>query len=200
MSENKSSINSNERITSRLKKGDLIALKEVYSRHWKNIFIIAFSFLKSKEDAEDAVQDIFMQFWKKKEYLHDNSDYKPYLFRIAKNSLVNILHTNARKITGEIIEYKHPSSSATEELVEYNELSKFVQEAIEKLPPKRKLVFDLKRNQGFTKRQIATEMGISIPMVEKQLRLANTFIKNYLKINADLDVSHILLFIAILSE
>ena len=190
-------INTNRRITSRLKEGDLNALKEVYSRHWKNIFIIAFSFLKSKEDAEDAVQDIFMLFWKKKEYLDCNSDYKPYLFRIARNSLVNIMRSSARKASGELTDSKHPSSSATEELVEFNELSRFVQEAVDKLPPKRKLVFDLKRNQGFTKHQIATEMGISITMVEKQLRLANNFIKNYLKINADLDVSLALLFINI---
>lgn len=190
-------IETNIRITSRLKEGDLNALKEVYSRHWKNIFIIAFSFLKSKEDAEDAVQDIFMLFWNKKDYLDQNADYKPYLFRIAKNSLVNIVRSGVRQASSEMVDRTHPSSSATEELVEFNELSKFVEEAIDKLPPKRKLVFDLKRNQGFTKNQIAVEMGISITMVEKQLRLANSFIKNYLKINADLDVSLALLLISI---
>ena len=191
------SINTNKQITSRLKEGDLDALKEVYSRHWKNIFIIAFSFLKSKEDAEDAVQDIFMLFWKKKEYLNCNADYKPYLFRIARNSLVNIMRSSTTKAVRELTDSKHPSRPATEELVEFNELSRFVEEAIDKLPPKRKLVFDLKRNQGFTKHQIAMEMGISITMVEKQLRLANSFIKNYLKTNADLDVSLALLFINI---
>lgn len=182
-------------ITSRLKQGDLDALKEVYSRHWKNIFAIAFSFLKSKEDAEDAVQDIFMRFWQKKEYLNSNADYKPYLFRIARNSLVNVIRSSSGKIIGQINNSRHPSSLATQEVVEFNELSRFAREAIDKLPPKRKLVFDLRRNQGFTKHQIAREMGISITMVEKQLKLANTSIRNYLKMNADLDVPLALLLI-----
>ncbi|MDN5216235.1 sigma-70 family RNA polymerase sigma factor [Fulvivirgaceae bacterium BMA12] len=192
-----SSIDINKRITSRLKQGDIDALKEVYSRHWKNIFAIAVSFLKSKEDAEDAVQDIFMRFWQKKDYLNPNADYKPYLFRIARNSLVNVMRSCSAKAIREIADGRHPSSLVTEEVVEFNELSRFAQEAINKLPPKRKLVFDLRRNQGFTKRQIAREMGISITMVERQLKLANTFIKNYLKINADLDVPLALLLISI---
>ncbi len=187
----------NRDITTRIKLGELAALKEIYSKHWKNIYVIAYSFLKSKPDAEDAVHDIIIRFWQNREKLNENSDYKPYLFQIARNALVNIIKSNSRSITDELVETVHPSSEATEEYVAYNELSKFAQEAIDKLPPKRKLVFDLCRNHGFTKHQVANEMGISITMVDKQLKLANSFIRNYLKVNAGLDIHLTILYIAI---
>ena len=187
----------NKKITAKLKQGDLHALQEIYSRHWKNIFVIAYSFLKVKEDAEDAVQDIFLQFWQKRAHLADDSDYKPYLFQIARNSLANLSRSWVKK---EVYGLEHISNKTTEEAIEFNELSRFAQEAINKLPPKRKLVFDLRRNGGLSNRQIAKEMGISVTMVEKQLKLANTFIKNYLRINAGLDFHLTLLLIAIFLE
>ena len=57
----------------------------------------------------------------------------------------------------------------TDETVEYNELSGCVHEAIDKLPPKRKKAFNLRRKEGLTNKEIAHEMGISVKMVEKQL-------------------------------
>ena len=47
-------------LTAKIISGNKTAFKEVYSKHWKGIFVIAYSFLKSKEEAEDAVQDIFV--------------------------------------------------------------------------------------------------------------------------------------------
>lgn len=184
-------------LTSQIKKGDVNAFKEVYLRHWRNIYTIALSFLKSKQDAEDAVQEIFIKFWQKREYLSDNLSYRPYLFKIAKNSLINISKSFARKVLDEV-DFSHlPGMNITDDIIEYNELTRFAYEAIEKLPPKRKIVFNLRSKEGMNNKEIAKEMGISVTMVEKQLKLANNFIRDYLKVNMNVGTVSFLFFINI---
>jgi RNA polymerase sigma-70 factor (family 1) len=185
--------------TSRVKRGDVDAFREVYSRHWRNIYTIALSFLKSKQDAEDAVQEIFIRFWNKREYLSDDLSYRPYLFKMAKNSLVNILKYSSLRMSYDLEECALSGVRVTDETVEYNELASCAHEAIDKLPPKRKNAFNLRRKEGLTNKEIAHEMGISVKMVEKQLKLSNSFIRHYLSVNIGTKAMSIALFISFFS-
>ncbi|MFY0653794.1 MAG: RNA polymerase sigma-70 factor [Cyclobacteriaceae bacterium] len=173
------------RLTKQIKDGNTMAFHEIYSRHWKSIFGIAYSFLKNKQEAEDAVQDIFIKFWTKRDKLTANQDYKAYLFSIARNSLVNIVKSCSKNRMQAMTGIEEPGLNYTENELEYNELNELVIEAINEMPEKRQVIFELKRKEGLDTAQIAQEMGISKTMVQKHLKLANTFIKEYLLAHAN---------------
>jgi len=177
-------------LTAKIVSGNKDAFKAVYTKHWKGIFVIAFSFLKSKEEAEDAVQDIFVNFWTKRSLLSDQLDYKPYLFRLARNSLVNIVNSAVKKYTTSLSEIQEPGNNYIENEVDYKELSNLASKAISQLPPKRKIIFELKRKEGLDSNEIAHEMGISRAMVQRQLKLAKLFINKYMQ-------SHVIVWVCI---
>ncbi len=162
-----------------MKRQENISLEELYELHAEGIFAFAYGFLKSKEEAEEAVQDIFIKFWNNKDRLKDPNACKPYLYRIAKNYLLNCLRKKARaKIEYKEIQNDIISFTSSEDLFIYNELYCQAQEAIKQLPPKRKQVFQLKYEGELSNREIARQMDISVTMVEKHWRQAVHFIKN----------------------
>jgi len=168
-------------LTAKIISGNKTAFKEVYSKHWKGIFVIAYSFLKSKEEAEDAVQDIFVKFWTKRALLSDQLNYKPYLFKLARNSLINIVNSVAKKNTTALSEIREPGNNYVENEMDYKELFNLASQAISQLPPKRKIIFELKRKEGLDSNEIAHEMGISRVMVQRQLKLAKLSINKFIQ-------------------
>ncbi|UZR97392.1 RNA polymerase sigma factor [Chondrinema litorale] len=181
-------------LSNNLKKGDINALKEIYLKHYDKFLSISIAFLKSKPEAEDVLHEAFMKFWEKRHMLKDDSDYQNYLFIILRNQLVSAVRTKAKVVLKEDFNKLNLSASSTESWLEHKELSKTLEQAIDKLPPKRKVVFNLKRQDGLTNQQISEKLGISTQMVEKQLKLAKQSITEYLQLHGEISLISILLF------
>ena len=182
-------------ISESLKKGDIDALRIIYLKHYDEFLKLSISFLKSKTDAEDVLQEAFIKLWDKRHLLKDNQGYDSYLFIILRNTLVNAVRKKSKEILKQdlksvaTIGYSH-----IENLLEHKELSKNLEKAIDKLPPKRKVVFNLKRNEGLTNQQISDQLGISTQMVEKQLKLARKTIREYMEIHGETSLLSLILF------
>lgn len=153
-----------------LMQGDEVAFTEIYTRYWKKLFVIASHRLHSFEDAEEIVQDIFVSLWNRRHQLEVQSDLSSYLAVSVKYRVIKMLdrHYNAKRyidsmMTNELIDDSTQELLAFEELRE--ELAKYVQE----LPEKCQLVFRLSREDGYSQKQIATELGISEKTVESHL-------------------------------
>ena len=65
--------------------------------------------------------------------------------------------------------------------IEFTELEIRLKECIEKLPPRRKEVFNLSRKRGMTYKEIATHLNISENTVDSQIRKALQFLKEHLE-------------------
>jgi RNA polymerase sigma-70 factor (ECF subfamily) len=163
-------------------KGDRRAFRQIYSSHLANLYHFIFLFTKSKEVTEDILQEIFIKIWENRERLPEVGSLKNYLFRSAKNKLLdNIRHLQVRqRVFSEIRKTKRISENATRDENVYREYYYLVQQAIEKLPPKRKLIFQLNIENGFSQDEIARELNISKSVVQKQIYKASYFVRQYL--------------------
>ncbi|MDN5211808.1 sigma-70 family RNA polymerase sigma factor [Fulvivirgaceae bacterium BMA12] len=158
-------------------------LENFYYKNADKIFSFALGFLKSKEEAEEAVQDIFVKFWRQRDQIKDIEAYQGYLYKIAKHHLLNCIRKKAKdKIKYYELENNLKSFQSVEGQYIFDELYQQANDAISQLPPRRKQVYELKRNEGLTNRQIAEKMNISETMVEKHWRLAVSTIKDYLQL------------------
>jgi RNA polymerase sigma-70 factor (ECF subfamily) len=162
--------------------GNRPAFTQLYTTYLKDLYRYIFLFTKSKEESEEILQDIFIKIWENREKLPEIDSFKNYLFRFAKNKLLDkIRHLQIRsRVLSEIKRTKNISETTTSDQCAYREYYKVVQQAMEKLPPKRKLIFRLNIENGLSQDEIASELNISKSVVQKQIGRASLFVRAYL--------------------
>ncbi len=163
----------------KLKAGDEKSLEKFVHLNLSKVFNFCYALLKSREEAEEVCQDVFVQFWKNRDKLDLNLSVDGLLFRIAKNLTLNKIRDN-KKYKGSIeVSDDLLAGNSTMEDILFREMKKTLHKAIENLPPRRRLIFELSRFEGLSNKQIAARLNISVNTVEGQIRKAIKAIHMY---------------------
>jgi len=174
-----------------IRKGDSKAFKELYDAMKHQIYAYAYRFFRSKELAEEMVQDVFMQVWKYRERIDPEQNSKAYIYQIARNRIYNRLKEFAQqeKYLNHIF-YNHVASyNDVEDLMTYKELYEIYEVAISKLPPQRQLIFKLSRVEFLSHEEIADQLCLSKNTVKDQIVKSLKFIKQYMHTHAELTMA-----------
>lgn len=140
-----------------------------------------YKMVRSSAIAEDIVQDVFVKVWHNRASLDREQSVKSYLYRAAINTALNYLEkTNPNTPLADIHENQW-SSSETDAALSYQETEQLIQAAIERLPPKCRLVFSLSRFEEMSYAQIAHTLDISVKAVEKHMGKALKLLREQLK-------------------
>lgn len=184
-----------ELLSQRIKRGELSALKEIYDQYWKKLFIMAIKLLGNHEDAEEALQDTFLNFWMARDKLDENRPLEPFLLTIGKRKMIDKFRKQVQTVNIDGLKEGNMLAATTEDPFVYKELHQLAEDIIDKLPPKRKIVFNLRREQGLTNKEIADQLDISIQMVERQMKLAIKMIRENLRLKTEIFSVFIFLFL-----
>ena len=175
--------NSEYSLVNSLKKGNYIAFNQLFENYSKRLFMFAFSLLKSDEDAEEIVQEVFLKVWEKRKGLKAELSFKSYLFTIASNSIKAQFIKKAKEINyrdellSSLIDFEQPA----ENQIDYKTLLDKVDHLIDKMPPRRKQIFLKRKRDEIPVKEIALDLGISEKTVENQISQALKFLKKNLK-------------------
>jgi RNA polymerase sigma-70 factor (ECF subfamily) len=156
------------------------AFTEIYNRHWKRIYTLALSYLKSPEAAQDIVQDVFIKIWTNKENLFQVKEFKSYVFVIARNLIISRLRNTIFHLSLDPDEQIEEEMLLPEKQLSYKESVNLLHKAIELLPLQQRRAYKLSRNEGMRYEEIAQEMGISRLTVRTHITNALSFIRKYL--------------------
>ncbi|MCF2443562.1 sigma-70 family RNA polymerase sigma factor [Dyadobacter sp. CY345] len=163
--------------------GDRDAYARLYSGYLSALLKYIYLFTKSRELSEEIVQDVFVKIWEKKEGLLVVQGFQAYIFKIAKNHLLD--HIRKEQSQSRFFSLTAPFSEACDEQADddliYGQYYQLAQDAINLLPEKRKQVFEMKTREELSLDEIADQLGISKSVVKKQLYAATGFVKDYLK-------------------
>lgn len=164
--------------------GDQTALQEIFQLHYPKVCQAIFRLVKDATLAEDLAQDVFFRFWQKRDQIQITSSLDAYLRRMAVNEGLGYLRSK-KYFAEEIDAHSHLSAGTTsEDQYLHGELADNIQQAIDRLPPKCREVFQLSRFEEMSYQEIATAMGISIKTVENQmgkaLRILRQALQHYL--------------------
>ena len=163
-----------------LSKGSEQGFRMIYDRYARGIYAAALKMLQSEALAEDVVQDVFMGIWKNPERFANVEDLKPYLFKVSKYACLRKFKAMSREIEAnkEDVHRKDLSTNAVDNYINESEYSDLVKKAVEKLPPQRKRVFQLIREQGLSHEATATQLQLSPATVNNHIGLAVKFIND----------------------
>lgn len=143
-------------------------------------------FFYSTHDVEDILQEVFLQTWsiEKKQEIQSP---KSYLFRVARNMALKELRKKSELLTAYIEEVNPDeligNETFTENEVDINKRLIVFGKALDTLPPRCRKVFVLRKVFGFSQKEIARRMNISVSTVEKHiingLRRCNAYMLTY---------------------
>ena len=161
---------------------DHVFFKTLFKQHAAGLLRLATSQLKSQAEAEEVVQECFLKFWEQgRELGSDLTAAKGYLYTSAYHAILNRLrrqqHWVYQDYTEETLTEFAPQSTA----LEYAELEHLYTAALAQLPPRRRQVFLMSRQQDLSYAAIAKELGVSIKAVEEHISLAMKFLRSYFR-------------------
>lgn len=177
---NYSSLN-DQALAGLLQTGDRQAFTALYSRYWEKMVIVAYVKLQSTQDAEEVVQDLFVDLWNRRGNLQLRNSFHTYISGALKYKIYTFLAKKHQE------QARHSSLAAddvchnTEEWLSYEALREDLEKAVLELPEKCRLVFRLSRESGLSNNDIANTLSIAPKTVEKHLTKALLHLRTTLK-------------------
>ena len=175
-------IDTDRQLLNGLRKGYEDAFVELFNRYGRMMYALAYRYLKSEEDAEDAVQSAFMKLWARRESLELNENIGSLLYTILKNHVLNEIRHNAIVVEGNwemAREAEEAYDSFIRQMEKKNQLELLIS-AVSKLPARKRDICLLKLMKGFTNKEIAEQLNIKVPTVKVHYNQAIRMLRKYL--------------------
>lgn len=162
-----------------LKKDNHDSFQKIFERYNIPLFKFSLSYLKSKEAAEDVVQEVFITIWKNRKELKTDTSFKSYLFTIALNVIRKQFNKLAklRECQHDILINLSIHKSDFDDNPDYQTLLNKLDEFISRMPEKRKQVFIKKKIEEKSLKEISQELLITTKTVEYHITEAMKFLK-----------------------
>lgn len=170
-------------LLNRISQGDESAFVVFFDLYKNRFFALAFKMTRSREVAEELVQEIFLGIWQKKELLPEIENPSTYFFTSLYRKVFTYYRKQARerklleRATFDTTEFEN----TTDLTVLSRDQERMINEAIAHLPPQQRLVFRLSKQEGLSRQEVADRLKISPNTVKNHLAYAIKFLENYLK-------------------
>ncbi|HVU53652.1 MAG TPA: RNA polymerase sigma-70 factor [Puia sp.] len=166
-----------------LKDGNELYFKQVFDQYHQKLYFFILYKTRSEYIAEEVVQITFAKFWQCRQTLQEEYTISTQLFRMATTILIDFLrkYNNKDAVTARLdVVNMEEGVDSTNEKMSGAELQKRISEAVNDLPPKRKQVFEMSREQGMSYREIAETLSVSSKTVETHIYKALKQIKKHI--------------------
>lgn len=175
----------------RIKAGDFAAFETVVNKYESRIFNHCMKFLNNQEDAEDVLQESFLQVYRSLESFRGESAFSTWLFKIATNGCLMKIR---KKKKVDLVSIDKPiefdGSSLQREIVDWSqnpslqhgndEMRRVLERVIAELPEDKRVVLVLKDVEGFSNQEIGDMLGMSVAAVKSRLHRARLTMRDSL--------------------
>jgi RNA polymerase sigma-70 factor (family 1) len=171
--------NNNDELVAGIKSGSEAAFKLLFDSFHMKIYTVTRRMGMTNDEAEDVIQDSFLQLWKQKETINEELSLHGLLYTIAKRIALKKLQEKKNFHTVDCTENNNlPGySNKTQEDIGFSETKYRVNEAINELPDQQRTVFLMNFNNGLSAYEIAEQLHVSRRTVENQIFRARKVLK-----------------------
>jgi RNA polymerase sigma-70 factor, ECF subfamily len=178
-------------LVARAKAGDMGAFETLTSRYEERVYSLAMRILRHEQDAEDVTQQTFLSALENLGGFRGEASFSTWLLRIATHAALKIIRKRKGLDTVSLEEATEPASESEaiphpeyiadwrlspEELVHQNEVKRLLDESLNQLDPKMRMVFLLRDVEGLSIKETAQALGLSeantkVRLLRARLRL-----------------------------
>lgn len=160
----------------RISRGDESAFTQLYLRFGKKLTQFALNLVRSKETAEELVEDVFVKLWSNRAHITDIDNITVYLYVAVKNRSLNALSQKAHELVSAPFDFLETTvddfASDPYELMITSEMLERMRRAVDTLPPRCKMIFKLIREDGLRYKEVADILNISVNTIDVQMAIA----------------------------
>jgi RNA polymerase sigma-70 factor (ECF subfamily) len=170
---------SDQDILARIAAQDSAAVGELYDKYSRLIYGALLRLLRSTDDAEDILQDVFIQVWRKAStYKPELGEPKHWLIRIAHNRGINLIRSKRAKMKQSEVSLDSETADITQDLVAPDmfrehtnaEESAHILQAMDKLPKEQATLLDMAFFQGYSHSEISEKINMPLGTVKTRIR------------------------------
>jgi RNA polymerase sigma-70 factor (ECF subfamily) len=157
----------------RLRAGDDAAFDAIFRMYYAQLVGTVQGILTERALAEEIVQDVMLELWRRRASLSVKDSLKAYLFQASRNRALN--HIRHRRVEERAVAFMDTAATApatAHSALVQREIDAAMREALAQLPERCREVFELSRVQGLKYAEIARVLDISVKTVEGQMSKA----------------------------
>lgn len=165
-------LDSDEALMTRVRRHDERALQELLRKYYVRLGNFSFTVLRRRELAEEAVLNVFLSLWRRRESLVIKSSVRSYLFSAVNNQSLNLLQSQVQRGNvwlDDVAPGELTDKNSTDTEVLYRELQAEISALIAGMPRQRQLIFRMSRLEGLRYREIAKQLGVSEHTVQNHM-------------------------------
>ena len=156
-----------------LKRDSDKAVRAIFEQYYELICLRINRMIKNKVQTEDLAQELFLDLWRKRKTIEIKGSLKAYLSVAARNKTLNWIKSNKNYNYNSIDNVDQSTNDqGPQKLMELEEMKVHIDDAINLLPEKCKIVFILSRFEQLSYKEIAKNLDISPKTVENQISKA----------------------------
>lgn len=174
-------------LQTQIEANDETAFRRLFDLYASRLAYFASLIVKNRSTAQEIVDDVFVKIWKNRHQLTKIDNLKVYLYTSVKNASLNFIEKKANELVTQPFDYVDFNLRTNEDpcrAMENNEVMRQIDNAIEGLPPRCKMVFKLVRQDGLRYREVAQILNISENTVDAQMVIAVRRISQQVQLDA----------------
>ncbi len=177
---------SDEQLFAAFKKGDKRAFEKIYQSYFSALVFYGFKVCPDKLLVENAIQDLFVELWRRREFISEVANLKFYLIKSLRNQLIRNQRHNPFDRSEDIDDFLDYLGSLSEEQSIMNREADLarqqkIQTALEKLSPRQKEVIHLRFYQNLSLDEIAELLQLPKQVIKNLLSKSYAVLRIYLK-------------------
>lgn len=168
-------------LLARLRSGDHSAFEAIFRQWYEPVVRSANRVLRDTGVAEELSQDVFLELWRRRESLAEDSSVAGYLMQAVRNRALNHLrHLAVQKKSVVYVEALSEPAERADAHAQAGELQAALTRAIAELPPRTREVFVMSRERGMRYTEIAEQLGVTVKAVEANMSRALRMLRDRL--------------------
>lgn len=176
-------VNAADSLVSRCQHGDREAFKQLYEQYAKAMYNICLRMMNNVHDAEDMLQEAFMQVFKSIDHFRGEATIGAWIKRIVINKCLNQLKKHMPNMIDEVDRLEYQADEEPVNEAEFALNVKKVKKAIEKLPDGYRVILSLYLFENYSHGEIAEKLGISESTAKTQYMRAKQKIRSWVALN-----------------
>ena len=163
-------------LVEKIKNSSSKAFQLIFMKYYDSLYRFIWMRTYDSEVARDLLQDVFIRVWDHRRRLDKNKSFKAYLYQIANNLVIDMVRKNKTK--EKMMKINQSLNYYESEEQYYTNID--IQNAINQLPEKLKIVVILSRFEGLNYMEIAEICKVSFQTVSYRLNQALKLMSKYL--------------------
>ena len=164
------SIHNERNLLLQIADGSEVAFRELFDNYQRRLFTYVYKVTRSRDLAEDTVQDIFLKIWSMRQKLPEIENIQAYLRRMAHNQALKGFQAVAREgLVEDWLASEKSAQGATDDGLLSKEIQRYINNLIDQLTPSQRKVFLLSREEGLRQQEIADRLGLNLVTVKRHM-------------------------------